>query len=105
MSAKSRDGQGRWRSKTVGIRISPEENAELDTLVALSGMTKQDYCINRMLRRDVVVTGNPRVHKALKSQMEQLCQEFERLCNVNEVSAEALRVLEYIARIYDGLKN
>ena len=104
MSAKARDGQGRWRSKTIGVRISPEENAELDTLVALSGMTKQDYCINRMLQRDVVVTGNPRVHKALKNQMEQLCQEFERLCNANEVSAEALHVLEYLAKIYEGLK-
>ena len=104
MSAKSRDGQGRWRCKTVGVRISPEENAELDTLVALSGMTKQDYCINRMLQLDVVVTGNPRVHKVLKNQMEQLCREFERLSNVNEVSAEALHVLEYLAKIYEGLK-
>ena len=104
MSAKARDGQGRWRCKTVGVRISPEENAELDTLVALSGMTKQDYCINRMLQRDVVVTGNPRVHKALKNQMEQLCQEFERLCNVNELSSEALHVLEYLAKIYEGLQ-
>lgn len=104
MSAKARDGQGRWRCKTIGVRISPEENAELDALVALSGMTKQDYCINRMLQRDVVVTGNPRVHKALKSQMEQLCQEFERLCNANEVNAEALHVLEYLAKIYEGLK-
>ena len=105
MSARSRDGQGRWRCKTIGVRISPEENAELDTLVALSGMTKQDYCINRMLQRDVVVTGNPRVHKALKNQMEQLCQEFERLCNVNEVSAETLHVLEYLAKIYEGLQR
>ena len=79
MSAKARDGQGRWRCKTIGVRVSPEENAEIDTLVALSGMSKQDYCISRMLQRDVVVTGNPRVHKALKNQMEQLCQEFERL--------------------------
>ena len=105
MSAKSRDGQGRWRSKTIGVRISPEENAELDALVALSGMTKQDYCINRMLRRDVVVTGNPRVHKALKSQMEQLCQEFKRLCDINDVSAETLHVLEYLSKIYKGLTN
>ena len=104
MSAKARDGQGRWRCKTIGVRVSPEENAEIDTMVALSGMSKQDYCINRMLQRDVVVTGNPRVHKALKNQMEQLCQEFERLCNVNEVNAEALHVLEYLAKIYEGLK-
>ena len=67
MSAKARDGQGRWRCKTIGVRISPEEKAELDALVALSGMTKQEYCISRMLERDVVVTGNPRVHKALKN--------------------------------------
>ena len=105
MSARSRDGQGRWRSKTIGVRISPEENAEVDTLAALSGMTKQDYCISRMLQRDVVVTGNPRVYKALKDQMERLCQEFERLCNVSEVSAEALHVLEYLAKIYEGLQR
>ena len=104
MSAKARDGQGRWRCKTIGVRISPEESAELDALVALSGMTKQYYCISRMLQRDVVVTGNPRVHKALKNQMEQLCREFERLCNANEVSAEALHVLEYLSIIYEGLK-
>ena len=104
MSAKARDGQGRWRCKTIGVRISPEENAEVDTLAALSGMTKQDYCISRMLQRDVVVTGNPRVYKALKDQMERLCQEFERLCNVNDVSAETLHVLEYLAKIYEGLK-
>ena len=45
MSAKARDGQGRWRCKTIGVRVSPEENAEIDTLVALSGMSKQDYCM------------------------------------------------------------
>ena len=104
MSAKARDGQGRWRCKTIGVRVSPEENAELDALVALSGMTKQDYCINRMLQRDVVVIGNPRVHKAIKIQMELLCREFSRLCNVNDVSAEALHVLDYLTKLYKGLE-
>ena len=56
MSAKARDGQGRWRCKTIGVRVSPEENAEIDALAALSGMTKQDYCIHRMLQRDVVLS-------------------------------------------------
>lgn len=105
MSAKARDGQGRWRSKTIGIRVSPEENAEINALAALSGMTKQDYCINRMLQRDVVVVGNPRVHKALKNQIEQLYKEFRRLCNVSDLSAEALHVLEYLTKIYESLQN
>lgn len=105
MSAKARDGQGRWRSKTIGIRVSPEENAEINALAALPGMTKQDYCINRMLQRDVVVVGNPRVHKALKNQIEQLYKEFRRLCNVSDLSAEALHVLEYLTKIYESLQN
>ena len=104
MSAKARDGQGRWRCKTIGVRVSPEENAEIDALAALSGMSKQDYCICRMLQRDVVVAGNPRVHKALKIQMEQLCRELSKLCSVHDVSAEALHVLEYLTKIYEGLQ-
>ena len=104
MSAKARDGQGRWRCKTIGVRVSPEENAEIEALAALSGMSKQDYCIHRMLQRDVVVVGNPRVHKALRIQMEQLCREFSRLCNVNDVSAEALHVLEYLTKLYTNLE-
>ena len=104
MSAKARDGQGRWRCKTIGVRVSPEENAEIEALAALSGMSKQDYCIHRMLQRDVVVVGNPRVHKALRIQMEQLCREFSRLCNVNDVSAEELHVLEYLTKLYTNLE-
>ena len=104
MSAKARDGQGRWRCKTIGVRVSPEENAEIEALAALSGMFKQDYCIHRMLQRDVVVVGNPRVHKALRIQMEQLCQEFSKLCSVNDVSAETLQVLEYLTKLYKDLE-
>lgn len=105
MSAKARDGQGRWRCQTIGVRVSPGENAEINALAALAGKTKQDYCIDRMLQRDVVVMGNPRVHKALRKQMEQLHTEFSRLCNVNEVSPEALHVLDMMCRIFGGLGN
>lgn len=90
---------------TIGVRVSPEENAEINALAALSGVKKQDYCICRMLQRDVVVVRNPRVHKALKIQMEQLCREFGKLCIVNDVSAEALHVLEYLTKLYKGLEN
>ena len=105
MSEKNRDEHGRWRNRTIGFRASPEEDAEINALVALSGLTKQDYIINRLCNRDVVVMGNPRVHKALKIQMEHLCEEFSRLCNASEISPEILRVLEVMTRIYDGMKN
>ena len=43
MSLKNRDNHNRWRNKTVAFRVSPEEDAQIETFVKLSGLTKQDY--------------------------------------------------------------
>ena len=60
---KNLDYKGRWRNKTVAFRVSEEEAKLIDDLVALSGLTKQDYIIRRLQCRDVVVQGNPRVYR------------------------------------------
>ena len=60
MSAKCVDKYNRWRSKTVGFRVSPEEDALLNAAVALSGLSKQDYIMKKLTDREVVVLGNPR---------------------------------------------
>lgn len=41
MSAKNVDRHNRFRSITVGFRVSPEEQEELNRAVALSGLPKQ----------------------------------------------------------------
>ena len=69
MSAKNLDTHNRWRNKTVAFRVSPEENKQIDAAVRLSGLTKQDYITKRLLCRDVVVQGNPRVYKALRDEL------------------------------------
>ena len=43
MSLKNRDNHNRLRNKTVAFRVSPEEDAQIETFVKLSGLTKQDY--------------------------------------------------------------
>jgi len=55
MTAKVRDHCNRWRSVTVAFRMSPEENEHLNHLAQLSGMTKQDYIISRLLQKEIVV--------------------------------------------------
>ena len=69
------DYKGRWRNHTVAFRVSNEEANLLNDLVTLSGLTKQDYITRRLLCRDVVVQGNPRVYKALKNQMAAIYEE------------------------------
>ena len=99
------DKQGRWRNKTVSFRMSKEEVILLDNLVALSGLTKQDYIIKRLLCKDVVVVGNTRVYKALKNHMEQLCIELKKLTNGNEIDDVTLSTIQFIDQILQGMKE
>lgn len=105
MSAKNVDKHNRYRNITVGFRVSPQEADELNKVVALSGLTKQEYCYRRCMERDIVVQGNPKVYKALKINMESILSELERINNNSELSDELLEIIEMIAVILDGMKG
>ena len=105
MSLKNRDNHNRWRNKTVAFRVSPEEDAQIETFVKLSGLTKQDYIPRRLTGKDVVVQGNPRVYKALRDQLAAVLDELRRIEAGNSVNDELLDVIEIIAAIMDGMKE
>ena len=79
MSLKNRDEHNRWRNKTVAFRVSPEEDEQIEIAVKLTGLTKQDYIIRKLLGKDVVVQGNPRVYKALRDQLTAVLIELRRI--------------------------
>ncbi|MCL2627731.1 MAG: hypothetical protein FWD44_03400 [Oscillospiraceae bacterium] len=105
MSAKVCDKKGRWRNKIVSFRMSPEEDAELETAVSLSGLSKQDYIISRLQNRDIVVVGNPRVHKALRNQMAVILEELQRISSSDTFGDELLHTIRLIATTMNGLKD
>ncbi len=102
---KNLDKQGRWRNKTVSFRMSNEEVTLLDNLVSLSGLTKQDYIIKRLLYKDVIVVGNTRVYKALKNHMQQIFTELKRLSNTQEIDDVTLSTIQFIGQILQGMKE
>ena len=102
---KNVDSKGRWRNRNVGFRVSEEEAKLLDDLVELSGLAKQDYILRRLLNREVVVQGNPKVFKALKNQMTQIYEELKRLESVSDDNEELLMVVEMVATIMKGMVN
>lgn len=102
---KKLDHNGRWRNRIVAFRASDEEAKLLNDLVALSGLTKQDYIMRRLLCRDVVVQGNPRVYKALKNQMTAIYEELKRLESIDSDNDELLYTLQVIAITLGGLKG
>ena len=105
MSLKNRDNHNRWRNKTVAFRVSPEEDAQIEIFVKLSGLTKQDYITRRLICKDVVVQGNPRVYKALRDQLAAVLNELRRIETGGSVNDELLDVIEMIAAIMDGMKE
>lgn len=104
MSAKVYDGKGRFRGKIVSFRCSEEENAALDVAVKLSGLTKQDYIISRILNRDIIVQPNPRVYKALKDQLAAVLAELKKN-ECGEINGDLLDTIRLITKTLDGIKG
>ena len=102
MSAKNLDKHNRWRNKAVFFRVSPEEDAQIETAVKLTGLTKQDYIIRRLLCRDVVVQGNPRVYKALRDQLAAVLDELRRIEAGQGVNEELLDTIQMRKNIMKG---
>ncbi|MBR4743502.1 MAG: hypothetical protein IK082_04840 [Oscillospiraceae bacterium] len=105
MSRKNRDDHNRWRNITVGFRVSPEENEQINIAVALSGLPKQEYCYRRCLNRDIVVQGNPRVYKALKTELTAVLEELKRISTAGEIRDELLQDIQLITWTLYGMKE
>ena len=105
MSAKNLDRHNRWRNITVAFRVSPEEDAQIETAVRLSGLTKQDYITRRLMCREVVVQGNPRVYKALRNEFAAVLVELQRIEAGGSVDGELLDAIRLIAAIMDGMRE
>ena len=102
MSAKNRDNKQRWRSITIGFRVSPEEAYALDMRVLTSGLTKQDYCTKKVLDEEVIVRPNIRVQKYVCQYLNELTAELKRLEQIeqtNDVLDNIKYLLELISRL------
>ena len=99
------DAKGRWRNRTVGFRVSEEESEMIDRMVALSGLTKQEYILRKLMGWEVTVQGNPRVYRALKNQMQQIFDELKRLEKFSEENEELLQTIRMVAVTLNGIKE
>lgn len=105
MSARNRDSHNRWRSVTVGFRVSPEENKQINAAVALSGLSKQEYCYRRCMEREIVVQGNPRVYRALRIHLAAVLEELKRIEAGSGIRDELLETIRLINTTLNGMKG
>ena len=73
--------------------------------MALSGLTKQEYCYRKCTDREIIVEGNPRVYKALKVELAAVLDELKRIESSGNVSSDLLEVVDQINKTLYGLKE
>ena len=105
MSAKNVDRHNRFRNITVGFRVSPEESEQLNRAVALSGLPKQEYCYRKCMNRDITVTPNPRIFKAMNVHMRSILQELRWLGEGENPSQELLEDIALITKLLNDMKE
>jgi len=105
MSAKNMDHQGRWRSLTVAFRVSPEEDALIESAVRVSGLTKQDYITRKLTDRSVIVQGNPKVYRGLLLEMSSLLEELKRINSGDTVNEDILARIDLIVSIMGKMRE
>ena len=105
MSRRKLDPNGNWRDTVVSFCLSKEETNLLNRMVHISGNTKRDYLTARVMERDVVVQGNPKVYKALKDELAAVREELSRIAAGEEISPYLQELIWYIGSIMDGMKK
>lgn len=105
MSKKNNDSQGRFRSKVIAFRVSPEEDEIINTKVKLSGLTKQDYLIACSSDKEINVNPSPYVFKSIRNQLLLFIKRFQEISNIDELSLDEMIVLEVLLKTINGLKE
>lgn len=105
MSKRNQDNHNRFRSKTIAFRVSPEEDEQINIAVSLTGMTKQDYIISKLLDKSIIVKSSCKVHRAVYDRLSELFDQLKRLEKINEIdenlSENMLLVLSLVRDLYD----
>ena len=105
MSYKNLDDRGRFRSRTIAFRVSPEEGDLIDAAVRLSGLTKQDYIVRKLTDRSVIVTGNPKVYKALRNELMSVLNELRRIDNAAAVDPDLTELIRLIVSVLEPMRK
>ena len=99
LSEKRMDKKNRWRNVVVAFRMSPEEAAELNVKVALSGLSKQDYLIKCCLEHEIKVVCGRKVAREMQMYLEAILEELQFLEEGQVIDTEALTPLKHILDI------
>ena len=106
MSQKIKDDKNRWRSKTVGFRVSPEEWDAFADKVRLCGYAKkQDYIMDCLMNHKVIAKGNPLMLTQFRADLKKILVELQRIDNQEDMNEEIFTPLTSMLEILEAFKE
>ena len=85
--------------------MSPEERAELEQRILLSGMKKQDYMIQSSLRQKIEIVANRKMLIDIRGRMDEIETELKRLTSADALDMEKLAGLKMIAELFQAVNE
>ena len=103
MSTPLKDAHNRLRSRTIAFRVSPEEDENIKFVINLSGMTKQDYIISKLLDRSIIVKGNCKVYRGIYDRLGDLLAELKRIDAGQSIDEDLMSSIKLITSLTESL--
>ena len=113
---KKQDVKGRKRKIIFNLRVTEDERDQINQRAALSGLLKQEFCIQSLMHQKVVCYGNIRLISEVKSQLCNIENHLIRLESADNFEhqnssfvvkgdADKLEQLRMILELLNSLKE
>lgn len=102
---KKKDEHNRKRDIIVNFRMSPEERAELEQRILISGKKKQDYMIQSSLEQKLEIVANRKMLMDIQHRMDEIETELKRVVSADAVDMEKLAGLKSLIELFRAVEE
>ena len=99
------DEHKRARNVILNFRVTVEEKKKIERRMALSGMDKQDFLIQSLMRQKVLCLGNVKTFDEMKKQLFEIKESLNTVNTSDQLDEENLESLRMILELYNGLNK
>ena len=102
---KKKAEHNRKRDIIVNFRMSPEERAELEQRILISGKKKQDYMIQSSLEQKLEIVANRKMLMDIQHRMDEIETELKRVVSADAVDMEKLVGLKSLIELFRAVEE
>lgn len=100
-ATEEHDHGERKRKVIINFRVSPDIAAQIETRIALSGLSKQDFLESCLLNREFTVIGNIKTFDRIRKEVQSINEQLQKLHRVDELDKELLDRLQAVLEILE----